>query len=47
MRCKTREHERPHKGTVTIDLLGVVSNVTKSDVAHEWSAQPEQLRKIC
>ena len=37
----------PHKGTVTIDLLRVVSDVTGSDVAHEWSTQPVQLRKIC
>ena len=37
----------PHEGTVTIDSLGVASDVTKSDVTHEWSTRPEQFSKIC
>ena len=35
-----------HEGTVTIDSLGVASDVTKSGVTHEWSTGPEQFSKI-
>ena len=35
-----------HEGTVTINLLGVASDVTKRDVTNEWPTQPEKFSKI-